>query len=114
VDILGLIGQIVRDLFIFVGVCFTLLIVLLIVVSRLSPQNPLRQLLSELCRHLAVTLAAGLVAIPIEPIPGVDVAYDTLVPLALLYFWIKFIWRAVGILGHRALPPPTTRELPPR
>ena len=112
-DILSVIGQIIRDLLIFVGVCFTLLIVLLIVVSRLSPQNPLRQLLSELCRHVAVTLAAGVVAIPIEPIPGVDVAYDTLVPLALLYFWIKFIWRAVGILGHRALPPPTPRELPP-
>jgi hypothetical protein len=40
------------------------------------------------------------------------------VPLALLYFWIKFIWRAIGplkqLMGHRALPPPTTRDLPPR
>lgn len=116
-DILSFIGQIIRDLLIFVGACFALLVILLIVVSRLSPQNPLRQLLGELCRHVAVTLAAGLVAIPIEPIPGVDVAYDTLVPLALLYYWIKFIWRAIGplkhLLGHRALPPPTTRELPP-
>ena len=34
--------------------------------------NPLRQLLGELCRHLAFTLAAGAVAIPIEPIPGLD------------------------------------------
>lgn len=113
-DILSLIGQIVRDLLIFVGFCFTLLIVLLVVVSRLSPQNPLRLLLKEMCQHVAVTLAAGLVAIPIEPIAGVDVAYDTVVPLALLYFWGKFIWRAIGFFGHRALPPPSTRELPRR
>jgi hypothetical protein len=112
-DILSFIGQIIRDLLIFAGACFALLVILLIVVSRLSPQNPLRQLLNEVCRHVAVTLVAGLVAIPIEPIPGVDVAYDTLVPLALLIYWIRFIWRVVGMLGQRALPPPPTRELPP-
>jgi hypothetical protein len=110
VDILNLVGQIVRDLLIFVGACFALLVVLLIVVARMPRENPLRQLLAELCRHVAVTLAAGAVAIPIEPIPGLDVAYDTLVPIALLYFWIKFAWRVVGIVGHRALPPPS----PPR
>ena len=107
-DILNLIGQIVRDLLIFVGACLAILVVLLIVVARMPRENPLRQLLSELCRHVAVTLAAGAVAIPIEPIPGLDVAYDTLVPVALLYFWIKFAWRVVGILGQRALPPPVT------
>src|ERR1700722_52506 len=113
-DILSFIGQIIRDLLIFAVAGSALLVILLIAVSRLSPQNPLRQLLNELCRHVAVTLAAGLVAIPIEPIPGVDIAYDTLVPLVLLYFWIKFIWRAIGFFGHRALPPPAPRELPRR
>jgi hypothetical protein len=111
VDILNLVGQIVRDLLIFVGSCFALLVVLLIVVARMPRENPLRQLLGELCRHVAVTLAAGAVAIPIEPIPGLDVAYDTVVPIALLYFWIKFAWRVVGIVGQRALPPPSP---PPR
>jgi hypothetical protein len=101
-DILNLIGQIVRDLLIFVGVCLALLVTLLIVVARMPRDNPLRQLLSELCRHLAVTLAAGVVAIPIEPIPGLDVAYDTLVPIALLYYWIKFAWRVIGILRPRS------------
>lgn len=109
-DILNLIGQIVRDLLIFVGACFALLVVLLIVVARMPRENPLRQLLSELCRHVAVTLAAGAVAIPIEPIPGLDVAYDTLVPVVLLYFWIKFVWRVVGSVGHRALPAPSTGQ----
>jgi hypothetical protein len=108
VDILNLIGQIVRDLLIFVGACLAILVVLLIVVARMPRENPLRQLLSELCRHVAVTLAAGAVAIPIEPIPGLDVAYDTLVPVVLLYFWIKFAWRVVSTLGQRALPPPAT------
>jgi hypothetical protein len=108
VDILNLVGQIVRDLLIFVGVCLALLIALLIVVARMPRENPLRQLLSELCRHLAVTLAAGAAAIPIEPIPGLDVAYDTVVPIALLYYWIKFAWRVIGILRPRALAAPAT------
>jgi hypothetical protein len=102
-DILNLIGQIVRDLLIFVGVCLALLVAVLIVVARMPRDNPLRQLLSELCRHLAVTLAAGAAAIPIEPIPGLDVAYDTVVPIALLYYWIKFAWRVVGVLRPRAV-----------
>jgi hypothetical protein len=117
-DFLNLIGQIVRDLLIFVGVCLALLVALLIVVARMPRDNPLRQLLGELCRHLAVTLAAGAVAIPIEPIPGLDVAYDTVVPVALLYFWIKFAWRVIGILRHRALPasaaPLRPADSPPR
>jgi hypothetical protein len=109
-DILRFVELIVRDLLIFVGVCLALLIVLLIVVARLPRDNPLRQLLGELCRHLAVTLVAGAVAIPIEPIPGLDVAYDTVVPLALLYYWGRFAWRVFAILSHRNTPAPPARE----
>ena len=107
-EILNLVGQIVRDLLILVGACFALLVVLLIVVARMPRENPLRQLLGELCRHVAVTLAAGAVAIPIEPIPGLDVAYDTLVPIALLYFWIKFAWRAWTAISS----PPALSDIP--
>lgn len=106
-DILRLVELIVRDLLIFVGVCLALLVVLLIVVARLPRDNPLRQLLGELCRHLAVTLAAGVVAIPIEPIPGLDVAYDAVVPLALLYYWGRFAWRVFA--SHRNAPAPPAR-----
>jgi hypothetical protein len=108
--LLSFVEQIVRDLLIFVGVCLALLIVLLIVVALLPRDNPLRQLLGELCRHLAVTLVAGAVAIPIEPIPGLDVAYDTVVPLALLYYWGRFAWRVFGILTHRNAAPPASRQ----
>lgn len=108
-DILNLLGHVIRDLLIFLGVLFALLVVALPVIARLPAQNPLRQLLGELCRHIAVTLAAGAVAIPIEPIPGLDAAYDTVVPLALLYFWIRFAWRVIRIMSarQRALPPST-------
>jgi hypothetical protein len=109
-DILSFVEQIVRDLLIFVGVCLALLAVALLVVARLPRENPLRQLLAELCRHLAVTLAAGAVAIPIEPIPGLDVAYDTVVPLALLYYWGRFAWRVFAILSHRNAPTPPARR----
>src|SRR5215469_8579895 len=110
-DILSFVELIVRDLLIFVGVCLALLIVLLIVVARLPRENPLRQLLGEVCRHLAVTLVAGAVAIPIEPIPGLDVAYDTVVPLALLYYWGRFAWRVFSLLSRRNAPTPPAREL---
>jgi hypothetical protein len=110
-DILSFLEQIVRDLLIFVGVCVALLVIFLIVVARMPKENPLRQLLGELCRHLAVTLAAGAVAIPIEPVPGLDVAYDTVVPLALLYYWGRFAWRVFGILSHRNAPPPPAQNL---
>ena len=109
-DVLNFFAHVVRDLLIFVGVCFALLVIFLIVVVRLPRDNPLRQLLAELCRHLAVTLAAGAVAIPIEPIPGLDVAYDTVVPLALLYYWGRFAWRVFAILSHRNTPAPPARE----
>ena len=108
-DVLSFFEHVVRDLLIFVGVCFALLVILLIVVARLPRENPLRQLLAELCRHLAVTLAAGAVAIPVEPIPGLDVAYDTVVPLALVYYWGRFAWRVFTILSHRNTPTPPAR-----
>ena len=106
-DFLSFFEHLVRDLLIFVGVCLALLVVALIVVARLPRDNPLRQLLGELCRHLAVTLVAGTVAIPIEPIPGLDVAYDTVVPLALLYYWGRFAWR---VFAHRNAPTPPVRR----
>jgi hypothetical protein len=108
-DVLNFFEHVVRDLLIFVGVCCALLVILLIVVARLPRDNPLRQLLVELCRHLAVTLAAGAVAIPVEPVPGLDVAYDTVVPLALLYYWGRFAWRVFTILSHRNAPTPPAR-----
>jgi hypothetical protein len=73
---LSTIAEIIRDLLIFVGVIAALLITLVVVVSKMPDTNPLKRILTALCYRLGATLAAGAVAIPLEPIPGIDVLYD--------------------------------------
>jgi hypothetical protein len=73
---LSTIAEIVRDLLIFVGVIAALLVALVVVVSKMPNTNPLKRTLTALCYRLAATLAAGAVAIPLEPIPGIDLLYD--------------------------------------
>jgi hypothetical protein len=73
---LSTIAEIIRDLLIFVGAIAALLITLVIVVSKMPDTNPLKRILTALCYRLGATLAAGAVAIPLEPIPGIDVLYD--------------------------------------
>jgi hypothetical protein len=87
---LSTIAEIIRDLLIFVGAMAALLVAAVIVVSRLPDTNPLKRILTALCYRLGATLAAGVVAIPIEPIPGIDVAYDIGVPIALIWYWWTF------------------------
>jgi hypothetical protein len=52
--------------------------------------NPLKRVLSALSYRLGATIAAGAVAIPIEPIPGIDMLYDFGVPIALIWYWYTF------------------------
>ena len=84
------IAEIIRDLLIFVGAMAALLVAAVIVVSRLPDTNPLKRILTALCYRLGATLAAGAIAIPIEPIPGIDVVYDIGVPIALIWYWWTF------------------------
>jgi hypothetical protein len=88
--VLSSVAEIIRDLLIFVVAMTALLIVLLVVVSRLPDTNPLKRLLTALSYRLGATVAAGAVAIPIEPIPGVDALYDIGVPIALIWYWYTF------------------------
>jgi hypothetical protein len=67
-----------------------LLAALIVVVSKLPSTNPLKRLLTALCYRLGATLAAGAIAIPLEPIPGIDLAYDIGVPIALIWYWFTF------------------------
>lgn len=64
--------EIIRDLLVFTGAMFTMCIALIIVVSRLPDENPLKRLLNALTYRVGVTLLAGVVAVPVEPIPGLD------------------------------------------
>jgi predicted permease len=89
-DVLSALTEIIRDLLIFVVAMTALLILLIVVVSRLPKDNPLKRVLTALCYRVGATLAAGAVAIPVEPIPGLDVLYDVAVPLALIWYWFTF------------------------
>jgi len=87
---LSTIAEIIRDLLIFIGVIAALLIALVVVVSKMPNTNPLKRILTALCYRLAATLAAGAIAIPLEPIPGIDVLYDVGVPIVLIWYWFTF------------------------
>jgi hypothetical protein len=87
---LSSIADIVRDLLIFIAVMTALLIAFVVIVSRLPETNPLKRVLSALSYRLGATIAAGAVAIPLEPIPGIDMLYDFGVPVALIWYWYTF------------------------
>jgi hypothetical protein len=82
--------ELIRDLLIFIGAMFAMCIVLIIVVSNLPDQNPLKRVLTALTYRIGATLLAGAVAVPVEPIPGLDVLYDLAVPIALIWYWFTF------------------------
>jgi hypothetical protein len=84
---LSTIAEIIRDLLIFVGVIAAMLITLVVAVSRMPNSNPLKRVLTALCYRLGATLAAGAIAIPLEPIPGIDLLYDIGVPIVLIWYW---------------------------
>lgn len=82
--------ELIRDLLIFIAVMFALCIVLIVVISILPNDNPLKRVLTALSYRVGATLAAGMVALPVEPIPGLDVLYDIAVPIALIWYWFTF------------------------
>ena len=61
-----------------------LLIALIVVVSMMPNTNPLKRV-PALCYRLGATLA-GAIAIPLEPIPGIDLPYDIGVPIVLIWY----------------------------
>jgi hypothetical protein len=107
--ILSAIAEIIRDLLIFVVAMTALLIVLIVVVSKMPNENPLKRVLTALSYRVGATVAAGAVAIPIEPIPGIDVLYDIGVPVLLIWYWIKFFREAAGMMSN---PPPSHSSRP--
>jgi hypothetical protein len=116
--VLSSVAEIIRDLLIFVVAMTALLIVLLVVVSRLPDTNPLKRLLTALSYRLGATVAAGAVAIPIEPIPGIDALYDVGVPIALIWYWYTFFRDAYRAHSNPSRPdqqrPLRTLEEEPR
>ena len=87
--------ELIRDLLIFIAVIFALCIVLIVVVSMLPDDNPLKRILTALSYRIAATLAVGMIAVPVEPIPGLDVLYDIAIPIALIWYWFTFFRDAI-------------------
>ena len=87
--------ELIRDLLIFIVVIFVLCIVLIVVVSMLPDDNPLKRILTALSYRIGATLAAGIIAVPVEPIPGLDVLYDIAIPIALIWYWFTFFRDAI-------------------
>ena len=100
--------EIIRDLLIFVAVIFALCIVLIVVISKMPDDNPLKRILTALSYRLAATLAAGAVAVPVEPIPGLDVLYDIAVPIALIWYWFTFFRDTLRSSGGGTAAPRTS------
>jgi hypothetical protein len=93
--------ELIRDLLIFIAVMFALCIVLLVVVSKMPEDNPLKRILNALSHRVGATLAAGMIAIPVEPIPGLDALYDIAVPIALMWYWFTFFRDALRPSGEK-------------
>jgi len=117
--VLSSVAEIIRDLLIFVVAMTALLIVLLVMVSKLPDTNPLKRLLTALSYRIGATVAAGAVAIPLEPIPGIDALYDIGVPIALVWYWYTFFRDAYRAHAAQSRPDQqplmrTVEEEPPR
>jgi hypothetical protein len=104
-DALSIIAEVIRDLLIFVGAMAALLVVLIVAIALMPERNPLKRLLTALSLRVGATVAAGLLAIPVEPIPGLDVLYDVGAPLLLVLYWISFFRNAGRTMRDPYAPP---------
>jgi hypothetical protein len=71
-----------------------LTLVLLVIVAHL-PGSPLKEILAALARRIAATAAISLLAVPLEPIPGVDALYDAAGVVFLAIYWLS-IFKAIA------------------
>ncbi|HXZ16460.1 MAG TPA: hypothetical protein VEH77_10890 [Roseiarcus sp.] len=106
-DALNSLEAIVRDLLIFVVAMTALLIALLVIVSRMPDDNPLKRILVALSWRVGATAGVGLVAAPAMPIPGLDAVVDIGAPILLLWYWWTFFR---GLWADRKRITPAKRE----
>ena len=104
-DALSSFEAIIRDLLVFVVAMAALLVALLVIVSRMADDNPLKRMLTALSWRVGATAAAGLVAAPATPIPGLDAVVDIGAPILLVWYWWTFFR---GLLRDRAGTGPAT------
>jgi hypothetical protein len=90
-EALSAIERIVRDLLIFVVAMSAILAALLVIVSRMPDDNPLKRIMVALSYRVGATAAAGTLAIPSTPVPGLDAVIDIGAPLVLIWYWWTFL-----------------------
>jgi hypothetical protein len=89
-EALSTIEQIVRDFLIFVVAMAAILAALLVIISRMPNDNPLKRIMVALSYRVGATAAAGMLVIPTTPIPGLDAVIDIGAPLAIIWYWWTF------------------------
>ena len=82
--------RIIRDLLVFVVAMSVVLGALLVIISRMPNDNPLKRILVALSYRVGATAAAGMLVIPATPIPGLDAIVDFGAPIALIWYWWTF------------------------
>src|SRR5262249_42122010 len=92
---------------------FALCIVLIVVISMLPDDNPLKRVLTALSYRIGATLAAGMIAVPVEPILGLDVLYDIAIPIALIWYWFTFFRDAIRSSERSEQLHPSARDVTP-
>ena len=105
---LSSIEAIIRDLLIFVVAMTALLVALLVIVSRMPDDNPLKRILVALSYRVGATAAAGLIAAPAMPIPGLDAVVDVGAPILVLWYWWRFFRGLWADRARTALVPRPT------
>jgi hypothetical protein len=93
-DALSAFEQILRDLLVFIVAMAVVLAALLVIISRMPNDNPLKRILVALSYRVGATAAAGMLIIPATPIPGLDAIVDFGAPIALLWYWWTFFRNA--------------------
>jgi hypothetical protein len=89
-ETLSAVERIIRDLLVFVVAMTVVLSALIVIISRMPNDNPLKRILVALSYRVGATAAAGMLVIPATPIPGLDTIVDFGAPLALIWYWWTF------------------------
>ncbi len=90
-DAFTAIERIIRDLLVFVVAMTVVLGALMVIISRMPNDNPLKRIMVALSYRVGATgCAAGMLVLPSTPIPGLDAVIDIGAPIALIWYWWTF------------------------
>ena len=95
---------IIQDGFVFGGAMTLVAVLTVLKIAQLPSDNPLKRVIYALSLRIGATVEAGIAAVPAEGIPGVNVAYDLVVPAALLYWWVTLAREVLAILRDSRRP----------